>query len=180
VQPHLNRVEIEMLYREHGRVLLLFAVTIAGDRGRAQDAVHQAFLRMLEAGKLRQIGDAKAYLFASVRNAVLNVKKAQQRNVVLEEEFRVVRSTAAGLRGGTESPPRPGCTPRRSARSGRLARLGRTYVYSDRRDSRHQRKYRGIVLPLCPRQIAPGYVCQGGFLCQFMIQSATMSSSSAI
>jgi len=83
---HFNRSEIEMLYREHGRVLLLFAVTIAGDRGRAQDAVHQVFLRMLEAGNLRQIADPKAYLFASVRNAVLNVKKAQQRNVVLEEE----------------------------------------------------------------------------------------------
>jgi RNA polymerase sigma-70 factor, ECF subfamily len=86
VQPRLTRDEVDHLYQQHGRALLLFALVIAGDRGRAQDAVHQVFLKMLEGGNLRQIADAKAYLFASVRNAVSNVRKVEERNVVIDEE----------------------------------------------------------------------------------------------
>jgi RNA polymerase sigma-70 factor, ECF subfamily len=86
VQPRSNNAEVELLYQQHGRVLLLFALAIAGDRARAQDAVHQVFLRMLEAGNLHQLTDPKAYLFASVRNTVLNDTKAQQRSVALDEE----------------------------------------------------------------------------------------------
>jgi RNA polymerase sigma-70 factor (ECF subfamily) len=86
VQYRSHSVEVELLYQQHGGVLLLFARAIAGDRARAQDAVHQVFLRMLESGNLRQVADVKAYLFACVRNAVLNDTKAQQRNVVLDED----------------------------------------------------------------------------------------------
>jgi RNA polymerase sigma factor (sigma-70 family) len=86
VQLRSASTEVDLLYRQHGGVLLLFAWAIAGDRSRAQDAVHQVFLRMLESGDLRQIADMKAYLFASVRNAILNDTKVQQRNVVLDEE----------------------------------------------------------------------------------------------
>lgn len=86
MQPRSNRAEVDLLYQQHGRALVLFALAIAGDRERAQDAVHQVFLKMLEAGTLRQIADVKAYLFASVRNAVLNAARVQQRNVALDEE----------------------------------------------------------------------------------------------
>jgi RNA polymerase sigma-70 factor, ECF subfamily len=86
VQPRSNRAEVELLYHQHGSVLLLFALAIAGDRERAQDAVHQVFLRMLEGGNLRQVANVRAYLFASVRNAALNDTKVQQRSVALEEE----------------------------------------------------------------------------------------------
>lgn len=85
MQPS-NSSEVEMLYRQHGKGLLLFAMAIAGDRGRAQDALHQVFLKMLERGNLRQVVDAKAYLFTSVRNAVLNDAKAQRRGTDLTEE----------------------------------------------------------------------------------------------
>jgi len=86
VQPLSNRVEVEMLYQQYGQTLLLFAMAMTGDRARAQDAVHQVFLRMIESGNLRQVADAKAYVFTSVRNAVLNDAKTQQRTVALEEE----------------------------------------------------------------------------------------------
>lgn len=86
MQARSHNAKVELLYQQHGGVLLLFARTIAGDRARAQDAVHQVFLRMLESGNLRQVEDVKAYLFASVRNAILNDTKVQQRNVVLDEE----------------------------------------------------------------------------------------------
>ena len=86
MQPRTNGTEVELLYHQHGRALLLFALAIAGDQGRAQDAVHQVFLKMLERANLRQVVDVKAYLFASVRNAVLNDSRIQQRSVAFDEE----------------------------------------------------------------------------------------------
>ena len=78
--------ELEQVYRKHGSALLLFATAISGERSRAQDAVHQVFLRLIEDGGLRQAVDVKAYLFACVRNAVLNDLKVRQRNVALDNE----------------------------------------------------------------------------------------------
>jgi RNA polymerase sigma-70 factor, ECF subfamily len=79
-----NTAEIEALYRQHGAALLLFASAISGDRGRAQDAVHQVFLKAIENGSLSQAINKKAYLFACVRNAVLNDVKLQDRNMPLD------------------------------------------------------------------------------------------------
>jgi RNA polymerase sigma-70 factor (ECF subfamily) len=78
--------EVERLYREHGAALLLFGLSISRDRGRAQDAVHQVFLHMLENRKLEEVDDPKAYLFTCVRNGILNDHKASQRNTALDEE----------------------------------------------------------------------------------------------
>jgi RNA polymerase sigma-70 factor (ECF subfamily) len=83
-----NATQIEQLYREHGSALVLFAAAISGERNRAQDAVHQVFLKLLEHGDrdLRRALDVKAYLFASVRNAVLNDARSRRRDVTLEPE----------------------------------------------------------------------------------------------
>jgi RNA polymerase sigma factor (sigma-70 family) len=88
MQPRRTNVAatIEMLYRQHGSALLLFASAITGDRNRAQDMVHQVFVKLLENGNLRHAVDMKAYLFACVRNAALNDVKARQRDVALNEE----------------------------------------------------------------------------------------------
>src|SRR5579872_2740462 len=77
---------IETLYRQHSSSLLLFAVALTGDRSRAQDAVHQVFARLIERGNLSHVDDVKAYLFACVRNAILNDAKARQRDVPLDPE----------------------------------------------------------------------------------------------
>jgi RNA polymerase sigma-70 factor (ECF subfamily) len=77
---------IETLYRQHSPALLIFALALTGERGRAQDAVHQVFLKLLERGLQRHIIDAKAYLFACVRNAILNDIKVRERNVPLEQQ----------------------------------------------------------------------------------------------
>ena len=79
--------EIEQLYRQHGAALVLYATTIAGERSRGQDAVQQVFLKLIEGGGRRQMLDARAYLFASVRNAVLNEAKTRQRIVALDPEL---------------------------------------------------------------------------------------------
>ncbi len=77
---------IEMLYRRYGAALVLFAAAITGERSRAQDAVHQVFLRLLERGGLDRVADPKAYLFASVRNVILNDLRARERDVSIENE----------------------------------------------------------------------------------------------
>jgi RNA polymerase sigma-70 factor, ECF subfamily len=79
-----NTDEIEVLYRQHGAALLLFASAISGDRGRAQDTLHQVFLKLIENGSLEQATDKKSYLFACVRNAVLNDAKLQDRSMPLD------------------------------------------------------------------------------------------------
>ena len=81
-----NTAEIEFLYRQHGSALLLFALAMTGERGRAQDAIHQVFLKLIENGSLSQAVDKKAYLFACVRNAVLNEGKRDDRNTQLEPD----------------------------------------------------------------------------------------------
>ena len=81
-----NTSEIEDLYRQHGAALLLFASAISGDRGRAQDAVHQVLLKAIENGSLSQAIHKKAYLFACVRNAVLNDAKFRDRNTALHDD----------------------------------------------------------------------------------------------
>ena len=78
--------DIELSYRRYGPELLLFAASLTGERSRAQDAVHQVFLKLLESGSLRDALDAKAYLFTCVRNAVLNDRKIRQRDVALDPE----------------------------------------------------------------------------------------------
>jgi RNA polymerase sigma factor (sigma-70 family) len=82
---HDRTPEIETLYRLHGPGLLLFAIAIAGEKSRAQDAVHHVFLKMIESGVLDRAVDEKAYLFASVRNALLNDVKVRHRNVPLDD-----------------------------------------------------------------------------------------------
>ena len=79
-----NTAEIEALYRQQGAALLLFALAISSDRGRAQDAVHQVFLKAIENGSVSEAINKKAYLFACVRNAVLNEAKVQDRNMPLD------------------------------------------------------------------------------------------------
>ena len=65
--------------------LLLFGVSICGEPSRAQDALDQVFLR-IETGSLSNATDRRAYLFASVRNALLNDRKSRQRSVSIETE----------------------------------------------------------------------------------------------
>jgi RNA polymerase sigma-70 factor (ECF subfamily) len=86
---HPDRIaptEIESLYRRHGGALLLFATAITGERSRAQDALHQVFLKLIEDGNVRHALDKKAYLFACVRNAVLNEAKVLNRHTPLDPD----------------------------------------------------------------------------------------------
>ena len=80
-----NSDQIEVLYRQHGAALLLFALSISGDRGRAQDVLHQVFLKLVENKSFMQAKDIKTYLFACVRNAALNHYKRENRSAPLDD-----------------------------------------------------------------------------------------------
>ena len=91
--------EIELLYRQHGAALLLFASAITGERSRAQDAVHQVFLKLIANGNLSRAQDKKAYLFACIRNAVLNERKFQYRHEPLETDSAWFSPSARDITG---------------------------------------------------------------------------------
>lgn len=83
-----NSKEIEVLYHQYGAALLLFASAISRDLVRAQDALQQVFLKLIQNGNFNQITDKKAYLFACVRNAILNARMLQHRNTPLEDDSK--------------------------------------------------------------------------------------------
>ena len=66
---------LESIYREHRQGLFTLALSITRRRDRAEDAVHDAFTRMLraEASRAAPQGDRVAYAFASVRNAAIDI-----------------------------------------------------------------------------------------------------------
>ena len=78
--------EIERLYQQHGAALVLFGNTIAGERSMAQDAVQQVFLRLIETDSIRRASDPAAYLFASVRNQLLNQMRVRERSLPLDPD----------------------------------------------------------------------------------------------
>ena len=77
------RTRIENWYLEHGPALLLFALALTSDRGRAQDALHHVFLKLLESRSLDHIGDARPYLFSALRNTLLNDARQRARLVAM-------------------------------------------------------------------------------------------------
>jgi len=80
----LEREEIERLYREHSRVLVLFACTTLGERARAQDIVQQVFLRLMER-PVKRPDNPQAYLFTAVHNTARNEMRSLRRIVELDE-----------------------------------------------------------------------------------------------
>jgi RNA polymerase sigma-70 factor (ECF subfamily) len=71
----LDRGELERLYGEYRQQLFTCALAITCSPARAEDAVHDAFCRMLR--RRRAVDDAaavdlKAYVFRAVRNAAVD------------------------------------------------------------------------------------------------------------
>lgn len=64
--------------------MLLFGVALGSDRGRAQDAIHQVFLKMLESSDLSQIEAVRPYLFGALRNKLLSDVRQRDREVSIE------------------------------------------------------------------------------------------------
>ncbi len=65
---------IEEIYRQHRGGLFTLALSITGRTESAEDAVHDAIVRLWRTDK-RPSGDPVAYVFGAVRNAALDQKR---------------------------------------------------------------------------------------------------------
>ena len=77
---------MEAWYHQHGAALLLFGIALTGDPGRSQDALHQVFLRLLDQRRVEPVADIRTYLFAALRNTILNEVKRRSRDVPMDGE----------------------------------------------------------------------------------------------
>ena len=63
-------LDLENIYARYRQGLFTLALSITGCATRAEDAVHDAFVRLCR-GEIALTGDAVAYVFRSVRNAAI-------------------------------------------------------------------------------------------------------------
>ncbi|WP_153020655.1 sigma-70 family RNA polymerase sigma factor [Pseudomonas sp. BMS12] len=68
---------LESLYAGHRRVLIDAAKSVLGCRARAEDVVHDAFLKLWESGDRHAIDDPLRYLFRMVRNLSIDRLRRQ-------------------------------------------------------------------------------------------------------
>jgi RNA polymerase sigma factor (sigma-70 family) len=68
------KLELERIYERHRQGLYTLALAITRDAGMADDAVQEAFFRLLRA-KVEPRGDITGYVFAAVRNAAVDRRK---------------------------------------------------------------------------------------------------------
>jgi RNA polymerase sigma-70 factor (ECF subfamily) len=76
------RVLIETAYREYGKAMVEAMIRFSGDEQTARDAVAQAFTKALVNKQwLEHIaeGAMKAWLYATARNALIDMKRREQR-----------------------------------------------------------------------------------------------------
>ena len=79
--------ELEQVYRQHRQALFSLALTITGCSGLAEDAVHDAFVRLCG---LQQspAGHLAAYVFAAVRNSAVDYcRRAKREQKIAETLF---------------------------------------------------------------------------------------------
>ena len=73
---------IETAYREYAKTMVEAMIRFSGDEQTARDAVAQTFTKALvNKQRLEQIteGAMKAWLYATARNTVINMKRCEQR-----------------------------------------------------------------------------------------------------
>ena len=68
---------LERLYRDHRQGLFTLALSIVREPSAAEDAVHEAFVRLCRR-PVPPTGDAAAYVFAAVRNAAIDLGRRRQ------------------------------------------------------------------------------------------------------
>lgn len=87
---------VRAVYAAHGGELYRFALRSLGDRGLAEEAVQETFVRAWQAATRfdEALGSLRAWLFAIVRNVVIDFSRA-----------RAVRPVLAGEREGIAAEP---------------------------------------------------------------------------
>lgn len=87
------QAELEKVYRQHRQALFSLALTITRCSGLAEDAVHEAFVRLCGMQE-PPTGCFAAYVFAAVRNAALDsCRRAKRERRMVETLFAETLST---------------------------------------------------------------------------------------
>ena len=79
--------ELRACYVQQHRRLYLVALAITLDRQQAEDAVHDALLRLLR--KNHRPKDCTAYVVRAVRNAAIDIVRRRRREEPMKQEFLV-------------------------------------------------------------------------------------------
>lgn len=78
--------ELEQVYRQHRQALFSLALNMTGCSGLAEDAVHEAFVRLCGRQELPS-GRLAAYVFAAVRNAAFDCLRRVTRDRKMAESL---------------------------------------------------------------------------------------------
>jgi len=68
------RTKLDAIYQEHRQGLFTLALSITRNPDRAEDAVHDGFARLCR-GRAKPTGDPVAYVYATVRNAAIDITR---------------------------------------------------------------------------------------------------------
>ena len=76
------------VYHDHRQGLFTVALAITRDRASAEDAIHEAFVRLLDsAGKERLIHDHVAYAYGAVRRAAIDQVRRRGNSLFVQESI---------------------------------------------------------------------------------------------
>lgn len=74
----------EELYREMGGALYTVILRIAGDRGQAEDALQELFVRLYRSPPGEEVKNARAYLFRMARNLAIDTLRRRESHLSWE------------------------------------------------------------------------------------------------
>jgi RNA polymerase sigma-70 factor (ECF subfamily) len=93
---HDVREQLEEIYRSDRRALFTLAMCITQKRSLAEDAVHNAFLKLCRTRR-RPSGDLRNYVFAAVRHAAIDLKKQNRGEIATDGAlFEALPATSIG------------------------------------------------------------------------------------
>jgi len=83
------RRQLEQVYEQYRQGLFSLALAVTGNETEAEDAVHDAFLKLVRHGQSPR-GDLTPYVFATVRNAAMDrvrrrIRRPEARHTVLAD-----------------------------------------------------------------------------------------------
>lgn len=84
--PIPNRDTLETIYARHRDGLFVLALSITHSRADAEDAIHDAFVRLAKAPDLA-CNDPVAYVFAAVRNAAIDRHRVRHNGRPMDSAF---------------------------------------------------------------------------------------------
>lgn len=96
------QLKLERVYRIHRQALFALALSITGSKDSAEDAVHDAFVRLCS-GTVIEIEELVPYVFAAVRNSAIDVGRRQARSETTVSLFDLGLSAEPSNQDGEEA-----------------------------------------------------------------------------